>query len=214
MNWWEYVRNWAEGWPQSADLPGINAQKALAPPQRAPQMTAVPQPEQARKHAAVLVLLFPYNNQLHTVLIERPAYDGVHSGQMAFPGGGLEAHDADWVAAALRETHEELGVPPAEPFVLGPLTPLYIPPSGYFVQPVLAALPAPWAWQPDAAEVAGVHVLPLQGFRQELVDLPRAGIVPAWQGGPQPIWGASAMILAEVLALRELRTFAFPTELD
>ena len=88
MNWWEYVRNWAEGWPQSADLPGINAQKALAPPQRASQMTAVPQPEQASKHAAVLVLLFPYNNQLHTVLIELPAYDGVHSGQMAFPGGG------------------------------------------------------------------------------------------------------------------------------
>jgi 8-oxo-dGTP pyrophosphatase MutT (NUDIX family) len=177
-------------------------------------MTAVPQPEHASKHAAVLVLLFPQNNQLHTVLIERPAYDGVHSGQMAFPGGGLEAHDADWVAAALRETHEELGVPPAEPVVLGPLTPLYIPPSGYFVQPILAALPAPWAWQPDAAEVASVHVLPLQGFRKELVDLPRAGVVPAWGGGPQPIWGASAMILAEVLALRELRTFAFPNEFD
>lgn len=214
MNWWEFAHSWAERWPNSVDLPGLKAQKALAPPLRAPQMTHVPRPEHAKKHAAVLVLLFPHNSQLHTVLIERPAYDGVHSGQMAFPGGGLEAHDADWVAAALRETEEELGVPTAEPLVLGSLTPLYIPPSGYFVQPVLAALPNPWAWQPDPAEVANVHVLPIQGFRKERVDMPRAGVVPAWGGAPQPIWGASAMILAEVLTLRELRTFAFPNKFD
>ncbi len=210
MEWSDFVQAWSARWSLSEELPGLEAQRRLAPPLRAPEMHTLPRPEHAQKHAAVLVLVFPLEGVLHTVLIERPAYDGVHSGQMAFPGGGRESQDAHWTDVALREAEEELGIPTAVPVVLGPLTPLFIPPSGYFVQPILAALPQPLEWKPDAREVAHVHCIPLHALDCRSVDVPRMGSVPAWCGSHPPIWGASAMILAEVLALPELRTFASP----
>lgn len=210
MEWSDFVRAWSARWSHAAALPGLDAQRRLAPPGRASQMRDVPRPEHAQKHAAVLVAVFPQNGVLHTVMIERPTYDGVHSGQMAFPGGGREAQDAQWSDVALREAEEELGIPAHVPLLVGPLTPLFIPPSGYFVQPILAALPKPLEWKPDVREVARVHCIPLHALDCLTADIPAVGTVPAWCGSHPPIWGASAMILAEVLALPELRTFASP----
>ena len=118
------------------DLPGEEAQYRMA---RATRMKA----GEAHLHypdarlSAVLILFYPLNDSIYTVLIQRPTYDGVHSGQVAFPGGKKEPGDVDLIATALREAHEEVGIDPANVEVLGPLTQLYIPPSNFLVTPVV-----------------------------------------------------------------------------
>jgi 8-oxo-dGTP pyrophosphatase MutT (NUDIX family) len=62
--------------------------------------------------AAVLILLYPYNGSIYTVFMQRPDYNGVHGGQISFPGGKKEPEDENVIKTALRETYEETGVDP------------------------------------------------------------------------------------------------------
>jgi len=83
------------------------------------------------KSAAVMILLYPKDDLIHTAFIQRPEYDGVHGGQISFPGGKREASDPDLIHTAIRETSEEIGVMPSEINVLIHLLPLY-PYQQYF----------------------------------------------------------------------------------
>jgi 8-oxo-dGTP pyrophosphatase MutT (NUDIX family) len=87
------------------------------------------------KESAVSVLLYEENGFLQSVLIERPEYPGVHSGQMAFPGGKKEPEDKDNKATALREMKEEIGFYDENIHYLGLLTPVFIPISEFLVYP-------------------------------------------------------------------------------
>jgi 8-oxo-dGTP pyrophosphatase MutT (NUDIX family) len=119
-----------------------------------------PPPDARTREAGVLVAVYPTGAGLTTLLIQRAPDPGVHSGQVAFPGGGREPEDSDPVATALREASEEVGLCRADVTVLGRLTQLYIPPSGYLVWPVVGALDARPVWRPDPRQVAGLLELP------------------------------------------------------
>ena len=165
-------------------------------------------PAEPARQSAVLVLLYPRRDELHLPLIVRPTYDGAHSGQVAFPGGGFEEGDANLTATALRETEEELGIAPQDVQVLGELTQLYIWPSNYQVHPTVGRIAYRPAFQPNVREVAQLLEVPLNTLldpahlrreRWQLQD--RSALVPFFAIQGQTIWGATAMILSELLAV-------------
>lgn len=161
------------------------------------------------RQAAVLMLLYINDNQLWMPLIQRPVYDGVHSGQMALPGGKHEPQDEDLIETALRETYEEIGVKVDRKFVLGELSKLYIPPSNITVSPVLAMIEAQPTYKQDPLEVediTDVSVNALQASENYLVKEVeifdgRILKAPSFQIDEKTIWGATAMMLSELLFL-------------
>ena len=165
----------------------------------------VPPAEAAVREAGVLVLVYPAEAGLSTLLIQRAPDPGVHSGQIGFPGGGREPEDADPVATALREACEEVGVCGRDVAVLGPLAQVYIPPSGYLVWPTVGALPARPAFRPNPLEVAGLVELPLvtlldDGIKGER-DWEVGGMafrVPYYDVAGHVVWGATALMLSEL----------------
>ena len=156
--------------------------------------------------AAVLVGLVPRREGTQVLLTRRT--DGLrhHGGQVSFPGGRIEAGDHDAVAAALRETHEELGLPPAQIAPLGFLDPLATI-TGFRILPVVAMVSPDYIAIPDPGEVADVFEVPLaflldpenlDAHTFDLLGRPRA--VWEYRYPAQRIWGATASIL---LNLRE-----------
>jgi 8-oxo-dGTP pyrophosphatase MutT (NUDIX family) len=184
-------------------LPGVAAQRTMAPQPRA---FAIPMGADPRR-AAVLLLLYPRDGALHVALTLRPAHLGHHAGQVSLPGGGWEAGDASLQATALREACEELGICGDGLDLLGPLTPLYVPPSNNLVHPFVAYSPARPAFRPDPREVAELLEVPLAHFldalnrREEVWTRDGAPLqVPYFAVGPHKVWGATAIILAEFAA--------------
>lgn len=189
-------------------LPGLEAQLTMGPPQRgAPEQWYEAQ-QQARR-AAVLALLYPLDGTTALVLTQRHADLREHGGQIAFPGGSIDG-DETAVQAALREGWEEVGVDPAAPDVLGTLTDLYIPPSDFTVTPVVAALDERPVFWPQEEEVDTIIEVPLPALldpsiRESAVWTfgERAIEIPYFAFAGYEIWGATAMMLAELLALVE-----------
>lgn len=143
-------------------------------------------------------------------MIRRPQEPGPHSRQIAFPGGRKEDSDADLIETALRETREEIGVQAARQSVLGALTPVYVPPSGYLVTPCVATLPGRPDFLPDPREVEEVlefritdFLNPENFYTEEWNVRGRQSMVPHFRIGAEVVWGASAMMLAELLAIIE-----------
>lgn len=165
--------------------------------------TGLPPGESARQ-AGVLVLVYPVDGVLTTLLIRRTPDPGVHSGQIGFPGGAHEPQDGDYTATALREACEEVGL--CQPVtVLGQLTPLYIPPSRYMVNPTVGSLPARAAFRPNPEEVAALLELPLSGLfdesRKRAEDWQLGGgtfHVPFYDVDGHKVWGATALLLSEL----------------
>jgi 8-oxo-dGTP pyrophosphatase MutT (NUDIX family) len=190
----------------SNGLPGLISHERMVPPERRPNLWD-PFPEN-RKTSAVLVSLFQRNEELHTTLILRPSYNGVHSKQIAFPGGKTEESDPSFTHTALREAEEEVGIPVHLPRVLGELTRLYIPPSKFEVVPILSTLNEIPIWRPDPTEVDQILELPLSDLRRpnafQMSIRPTSFgpvEVPAFIWKEHIIWGATAMILNELLDL-------------
>ena len=180
-------------------------------------------PRDDARRGAVLMLLYPHDssgnssqsNQVYLPLIVRPTYDGVHSGQVALPGGGRERGDVDLTATALREAREEIGVPPGDVAVLGALSPLYVFASNYLIQPVVGWAVARPDFQLDAYEVAALIEAPLadlldaRSYRRERWFLRgREADVPFFAVQGQTVWGATAMMLSELLALPSVQALA------
>jgi 8-oxo-dGTP pyrophosphatase MutT (NUDIX family) len=155
----------------------------------------------------VLVLIYPREDGFYLVLTRRTSQVAHHQAQISFPGGHMDEHESA-VETALREAEEELNIAPAEVRVLGELTPLYIPPSNYCIYPVVAATERRPDFRPSPHEVAEVievpldHVLDLRNIKKE--KWPLRGIevtVPFYYYQGHKIWGATAMVLAELLDL-------------
>jgi len=183
-------------------LPGEKAQQMMAPAFRgtvSPVEPAVP--------AAVLVLFYPSGQETCLAFIKRNAYDGPHSAQVSFPGGSREPQDRNLEETALRETREELGIR-EKIEILGALTPLHIPVSNYLVHPFVGWMVMAPAFHPDPAEVQYVIEATLTGLQDPLQRGSsreiRQGVsmeVPYYRVGKEKIWGATAMMLSEVLQL-------------
>ncbi len=185
-------------------LPGMQAQFLMEPITRKIELKK--QTYKAHpKESSILILLYPKNHKLCTVMIKRPEYDGVHSGQIAFPGGRKEKEDTDLIDTALRESFEEVGIKPDSVDILGSISELYIPPSNFNVLPVIGFSKERPKFRIDKIEVAKVLEIEINEFLnsgniQEKKILSRRNMrlnVPCYYIQNEIIWGASAMILSE-----------------
>ena len=191
------------------DLPGERAHQLMNIRGRLPASDALhldPPP----RNSAVMLILFPENNKWNLVLIQRPDYDGVHSGQIAFPGGKAEPGDTDLLSTAMRESQEEIGINTDELIPVGSLSTVYIPPSNFLVHPFVSILPAKPNLIPDPREVQDIIYSPASQFigdeKVQIYQVPmqQSGLimkVPAYQLENHIVWGATAMILAEFMAV-------------
>ncbi len=187
------------------DLPGTAAQARLAPVPRRQWPAGF---NHARiRHAAGLLLVIPVEDHAHLVLTVRADTLGRHGGQVSLPGGVVEPGET-LEQAALREAHEEIGLSLEPVRVLGALTPLDIPVSGFRLHPIVAASKTRPALAPAHGEVARI----LEVAVDELLDPARlrhtareregvALTIPGFHVAGEEIWGATAMVLAEFLAL-------------
>jgi 8-oxo-dGTP pyrophosphatase MutT (NUDIX family) len=188
-------------------LPGRNYQLKMAAILKRSIFDA---PPTARK-AAVLMLLFQKNGEWHIVLTERTGNNrDPHSRQISFPGGSVESSDVDLAATALRETHEEIGVEPSLIQVIGAMTDVYIPVSNFHVQPFLAWTNRTPQYKRQEMEVKQVIETPLAVLKNEAnwkvkdirisetYDLKN---VPYFDVSGKHVWGATAMMLAELLEI-------------
>jgi 8-oxo-dGTP pyrophosphatase MutT (NUDIX family) len=187
-------------------LPGEEAHNIMVPKERLEKMKSINMDQIKPKHAAVLMLLYPKAGVTHLVLILRNSYKGVHSSQVAFPGGKYEMEDLNFEQTALRETHEEIGVSPSMITVLKEFTQLYIPPSNFMVYPFLGVSKEEISFNPDPKEVAGIIELPLAVFLSDSIivhsniatSYASSVEVPAFKIIDHIVWGATAMMLSEL----------------
>lgn len=190
-------------------LPGYEAQKKMMNVNRPDASHA---PATARQ-SGVLILLYPSVDDIRLVLIERSADGGVHSGQIALPGGKKEDTDADIIETALREAAEEVALNAHKTEVLGRLSSLYIPVSNFVVNPVLAIYHEEPKLIPSEYEVARIIQLPLSTAfaRKEMVEVNASGLnltirtIAYMMEDDTFIWGATAMILSELEVMLQER---------
>jgi 8-oxo-dGTP pyrophosphatase MutT (NUDIX family) len=188
-------------------LPGAEAMAAMAPSGRQLRDTDEALRAGARLGGALILLYPDAAGAICLPLTLRPDSLPRHGGQISLPGGAVEPGETP-EQAAVRELAEELGTAPADLELLGRLTPLYVAPSDFVVQPVVAACDQPPVFVPDAREVAGVLEYPIQAFvgaanrrREARLVGGTARVVPFFALGTHRVWGATAMILAELAAV-------------
>jgi 8-oxo-dGTP pyrophosphatase MutT (NUDIX family) len=170
-----------------------------------PPVDAVPRVEGARA-AAVLIPMFDLDGEAHIVLIKRPDTMATHKGEIAFPGGKIEAHDVDLRAAALREAYEEVGIPPADVEVVARLDGIGTVASMFTITPFVGFLASRPALLPNPGEVVRVLELPLSAlyaddvFHEERWDMWDTDVaMPFFELEDETIWGATARILTGLL---------------
>lgn len=191
----------------SQELPGQQAQYKMVPPGR--ERTRLENITYSNpKRAAVLILIYPKQEAPHIVLMKRNSYPGVHSDQISFPGGKLEAFDKNLEQAAVRESNEELGILPSQVTILGELTQVYIPPSNFLVNPFVGFSEERPEFVPDNKEVTEVLEVPFSDILNpdnlNNVELNVRGSqieVPAYTLNGHVVWGATAMMLSELTSL-------------
>lgn len=186
-------------------LPGVEAQRRMAPTPR-PGWHPDRQAGQAR-NAAGLVLLFPIEDRVHLLLTVRSSQLPSHAGQVSLPGGAVEAGESI-EDAALREAHEEIGVDPGDVRVLGRLTPLHIPVSGFVLHPIVGVADARPSYRLAHSEVEKL----VEPSLDALLDPECVKYGPStWDGVAREVpyfaldglvvWGATAMVLAEFIEI-------------
>ena len=190
----------------NVELPATLAHAKMVPPNREELIRNTDFSKISPKKAAVMMLFYPKNFQTHLALILRTSYNGVHSSQIAFPGGKVELEDFDLKHTALRETHEEIGIHPNSINVIRAFTEVYIPPSNFMVYPFLGYSQDELEFILQEDEVAGIVEFPLIDFLDDKIlktttmNTSYAGSidVPGFQVKEHFIWGATAMILSEL----------------
>ncbi|MCG8582024.1 MAG: CoA pyrophosphatase [Bacteroidales bacterium] len=185
-------------------LPGKDAQKLMSPSVRFTGNTKY-DPQNARV-SSVLILLYKKDNEWMIPLIQRPKYDGAHSGQVSFPGGKFEEGDRSYLDTALREAEEEVGINRDELSFITEMSSLYIPNSNFIVYPEVCVTEIEPVFIPDLREVAEVIEAPVNKLLMpETVHRFKRNIngvhvdAPFYKIDDYVIWGATAMMLSEFL---------------
>jgi 8-oxo-dGTP pyrophosphatase MutT (NUDIX family) len=190
-------------------LPGLEAQLRMAPSPRV-GWDPLKFPEGAHDGAALL-LLYPHHDTLHLALTVRGSGLRNHTGQVSLPGGRVDTGETI-EAAALREAQEEIGVDPNTVELLGRLTPLHIPVSGFLLHPVVGFTSMRPAFQRAEWEVARIVEAPISALsdpailkreiRPRVVTGQAIDVdVPYFDIDGEKVWGATAMVLAEFCAI-------------
>jgi 8-oxo-dGTP pyrophosphatase MutT (NUDIX family) len=184
-------------------LPGVEFQRKFMHEER---LLSNIQPNETTRQSAVLVAFYPSDGEVYLPLILRPAYDGTHGGQMALPGGKMEYSDENLVRTALREAQEEVGVKAMDVNVIGELTDVFIPVSNFLVKPIVGFLDYKPDFFLDKREVEKLFEIKFSDF----LKLENKGIrtitvgkrnltVPGFEIQNQWIWGATALIINEIV---------------
>jgi 8-oxo-dGTP pyrophosphatase MutT (NUDIX family) len=186
-------------------LPGVDAQMRMAPIPR-PGWLPGRSPDESRP-AAALLLLFPAASPAHVLLTVRSSQLPSHAGQVSMPGGAVEEGES-LEQAALREASEETGLDPAAVRVLGRLTPLHIPVSGFVLNTVVGVVDARPEFRLADTEVDQILEPSLDDLLAPAAvrRFPRLrdGLfqdVPYFAVDGMQVWGATAMVLAEFLEI-------------
>ena len=187
-------------------LPATSAHAKMIPPNRFELLSNQDYASFNPRNASVLMLLYPKNNITHLVLILRNTYPGIHSSQIAFPGGKFELDDESFSHTALRETHEEIGVPAHQITLIKAFTEVYIPPSNFLVSPFLGFATNELTFIPNEDEVSEIIEIPVSQFLDDKIlvtvamttDLHKNIQVPAFQINNHLVWGATAMMMSEL----------------
>jgi 8-oxo-dGTP pyrophosphatase MutT (NUDIX family) len=188
------------------ELPSIASHIKMAPLERVKSLQEPIYSSLTAKKAAVMMLFYPKENETHLVLIKRNAYPGVHSSQIAFPGGKVDREDVDFRQTALRETFEEIGISEDKISVVKDFTPLYIPPSDFLVYPFMGVCSTEIEFVLQQEEVAGIIEVPLKTLLNDAIisnkildtSYSKSLKVPVFEIEEHIVWGATAMMLSEL----------------
>ncbi len=205
-------KNFAEQIPKikNLPLPGRQAHYKLAPEIRIRELEAGRILKKNPRKAGVMALFYPdAASQTRLLFIMRNSYNGIHSRQVAFPGGKQEKGDPSILATALRETREEVGVITKQVEVVRGVSEVYIPPSNFEVQPFVGLYhkPSPFVLQEEEVEhlieVPLAQVLDDEFLTSQILSTSYAQNieVPAFQLEGYTVWGATAMMLNEIREL-------------
>ena len=161
------------------------------------------------RNAAVLIPLYRHADGHLRLIIIRRAEGGTHGGQLAFPGGAEEDGDKDMAATAVRETYEEIGLPPDNVTILDKFPPFVTFNNRYRVHPYLARIIPIQPWQPQTSEVAEVIEISLDYLAQPEAHTEEDWEFEQWDQqirrisfyriGPYPLWGMTYHILRPLL---------------
>lgn len=188
-------------------LPAEVSHFKMVPPFRQELLKKQKEAIKQAKHAGVLSLFYPDEDmETKFVLILRKTYKGVHSAQVAFPGGKLEAQDASLRDTALRETFEEVGVPIDTVQIVRSISQVYIPPSNFYVQPFIGFTQTRPEFIKQDDEVEALIEIDLEHFLDEQSLISKKVKtsysieveVPAFKLNDYVVWGATAMMLSEI----------------
>jgi len=187
--------------------PGLRGQQTMAPGYRPLDAKSYEDGSKTCRRAAVLLLLYPMDGHLYTVLTERRHDLSTHPSQISLPGGSRDGGETV-TETAIREAYEEIGISPDNVTVLGRLTHIYIPPSHFCIQIVIGYAPKQLHWRPNPDEVATVIEAPISVFFDPAVrrsaTLHREDQdwrVPYFAINDHKVWGATAMALGEFATL-------------
>ncbi len=189
---------------KNAELQGEDAHSMFSPPYR-PVFTYEEILARNPKFAAVNILLYLRNNEWHFPLILRTTNENDrHSGQISLPGGKRDETDRDFEHTAKRETAEEIGVEENYVRIIREMTPIYIPPSNFYVHPFISFTKKNPVFYPQETEVVEMIEFPVTSLL-ELHSKPEMRVLPTSHGTEVPvivfndyiIWGATSMILSE-----------------
>ena len=190
-----------------APLPGISGQQEMMPSYRKAVSLEDIAPLKPRK-AGVIIHIFQGPQEVEVLYMKRPVYDGMHSAQISFPGGEVEDIDEDLMATAFRECEEEVNLKPSEQEFFRAMSWLYIPPSNFYVEPFITLGTSSPKVELDPREVDRVFSIPLSklidgSLVQKTTINSTYGtlLVPAYHWDGEIIWGATAMMTSELVAL-------------
>lgn len=188
------------------NLPGEKAHLRMSPSHRPLSSLALQNATDVRE-SAVAVVLFRNSDQIECILTQRPDYDGNHGGQVSFPGGKKDPEDRDLEETARRECFEEIGIPKNSGILLGQLTDVFIPVSGFLVNPFVYFHEELPLLIKDEREVAEILTFPLFDLKKEElissmeIHLKNGQIyknIPYFDLADKKVWGATALILNEI----------------
>lgn len=187
-------------------LPGETSHLRMSPLKRPLSSLALQEATNVRE-SAVAIILFPKEDSLHCILIQRPIYEGTHSGQVAFPGGKKDLEDVHLEHTARREAFEEVGIELTQNLLIGELTEVFIPVSGFKVKPFIYFHETIPELRPDEREVAEIFTFSIenlvdeQSFSSMEIKFPNGIVqknIPCFNLSQKQIWGATALILNEL----------------
>jgi len=185
----------------NSDLPGEKAQNIML---AKPRINVVfSNSEEHAIPSAVLILLYPYMDDIHFILTERTNEVQHHKGQISLPGGSWEKGE-HLSETAMRETEEEIGIPIDDIEIISELTPLFVKVTGYMIHPFIGYVDHKPKITAHPNEVKNVftssisELLKPTNMQTELWTIRETPVdVPFFKLEKYKVWGATAMILSE-----------------